>query len=45
MSENIKNSLRKLVREAVKNIMEMPGDGYIQERPLTPAEEKRRKNW
>ena len=42
MSENIKNSLRKLVREAVKNIMEMPGDGYIQERPLTPAEEKKK---
>jgi len=42
MAENIKNNLRQIVREAVKNIMEMPGDGYIQERPLTPAEEKKK---
>lgn len=35
--------LRKLIQEEVRKIMsEMPGDGYIQERPLTPAEEKKK---
>lgn len=38
-----KIDLIKLVKEEVRKIMnEMPGDGYIQERPLTPAEEKKK---
>ena len=38
-----KIDIRSLIKEEVRKIMsEMPGDGYIQERPLTPAEEKKK---
>ena len=40
---NYKHNLRMVIRETVTKMMdEMPGDGYIQERPLTPAEEKKK---
>jgi len=38
-----KIDIRSLIKEEVRKIMsEMPGDGYIQERPLTPAEEEKK---